>query len=480
MEEDEMTENRTLKTQMDSIFHPRSIAVVGVPRELKTGKLFLMALQDQHFPGKIYPVNPAAEYIDSLKAYPTVTAIPDPVDLAIILVPESGSLDAVADCAAKGVKGAILFTAGYKETGTDKGRKREEEILRIARSAGMRLIGPNCMGIYAPRSGLAFFPGLSRRAGSVGIVSNSGSLANILCRMAPQRGIYFSKAISLGNECDLSSIDFIDYLGEDPDTNVIGAYLEGIRDGNLFLEKVRAVSRHKPVILWKVGLTPEGGRAAASHTGAMAGSASLWKAIINQSGAIPVTGFEAWVDTLMGCALLPSLLGDRIAIISGPGGLAVSAAEACGFEGLKLAELSTKTTTALTRIVPPTGTSLRNPVDVGLTASLDMDIYIESARSVAGDDGVDAIVVIGMGLTDESNRRYTESIIHIQRTSGKPFLMVNIPGFDPELARVFLEAGVPFFESPERALGTYARIHRYQQRREGYHEWRSKQTQLKG
>ena len=474
IEGEEMTKNRTLKAQMDAIFHPRSVAVVGVPRELKTGKLFLMALQDQNFPGKIYPVNPAADYIDALKAYPSVTAIPGPVDLAIILVPEQKCLEAVTDCAAKGVKGAILFTAGYKETGTDEGKRRENEVLRIARSADMRLIGPNCMGIYAPKSGLAFFPGLSRRPGSVGIVSNSGSLANILCRMAPQRGLYFSKAISLGNECDLSSIDFIDYLGGDPDTHVIGAYLEGIRDGNLFLKKIRALSHRKPVILWKVGLTPEGGRAAASHTGAMAGSADLWKAVVNQSGAIPVTGFEAWVDTLMGCALLPPLLGDRIAIISGPGGLAVSAAEACGFEGLRLAELSEETTAALARIVPPTGTSLRNPVDVGLTASLDMDIYIESARSVADDNGVDAIVVIGMGMTDESNRRYTESLIQIQRRSGKPFLMVNIPGFDPDLARAFLEAGVPFFESPERALGTYARIRRYRQRSEGYHAWYSK------
>ena len=461
-----MANSEALTARLDSIFHPRSVAVVGVPRGLKTGKLFLMALQDQDFRGKIYPVNPAADYIDGLKAYPTVSAIPDPVDLAIILVPENGGREAVADCSAKGVKGAILFTSGYKETGTEEGKKREEELVRIARSAGMRLIGPNCMGIYAPASGLSFFPGLSKKPGPIGIVSNSGSLANILCRMAPQKGLYFSKAVSLGNECDLTSTDFLAYLGSDPETKVIGSYLEGIGDGIAFLRNVREISRHKPVVVWKVGLTPEGSRAAASHTGAMAGAAGLWQGIVNQSGAIPVVGFECWVDALMGCSMLPPALGDRIAIISGPGGLAVSAAEACGREGLKLAQLADETTAELKRIVPPTGTSLRNPVDVGLTASLEMDIYIESAKVVAADTGVDAVLVIGMGMTDAMNRRYTEAMIDFRNRFGKPFLMVNIPGFDLELARAFPEAGIPFFETAERALGTFARVRRYQRRRD--------------
>lgn len=458
-----------LIAQLDSIFNPGSVAVVGVPRGLKTGKLFFMALQDQNYRGNIYPVNPTADNIDGLKAYPTVADIPDPVDLAIILVPESGCLKAVKDCAAKGVKGAVLFTSGYKESGTEDGRKKEEELVRIASRSGMRLIGPNCMGLYAPKSGLAFFPGLSRKNGSVGIVSNSGSLANILCTMAPQRGLYFSKAISLGNECDLSSSDFLEYLGQDRETRVIGTYLESIKDGASFLEIVRTVSQDKPVVVWKVGLTPEGSEAAASHTGALASSADLWKGVVNQSGVIPVAGFEAWVDTLMGCSMLPDCLGNRIAIISGPGGLAVSAAEACGREGLKLAHLSAGTKAELERIVPPTGTSLRNPVDVGLTASLEMNIYIDSARAVASDEGVDAIVVIGMGMTEESNKEYTDAMIQFQKKYGKPFLMVNIPGFDRELVKTFLDEGIPFFETAERALATYARVRRYQRRRDKYY-----------
>ena len=338
----------------------------------------------------------------------------------------------------------------------------EEELVREARASGMRLIGPNGMGFYAPKSGLSFFPQLSREPGPVGIISHSGSLANILSRMASQKGIRFSKVVSLGNECDLTCADFLSYLGRDPDTGVIGCYMEGIKDGPLFLNALRKSSLEKPVILWKVGLTPEGSLAAASHTGALAGAGEIWNGVVGQGGAVPVTGFEAWVDTLMGFALLPSRLGDRLAIISGPGGLAVSAAEACGSVGLKLAKLSNESRADLAGFVPPTGTSLRNPIDVGLTPFLQTEIYVRAARTAAQDPGVDAVVVIGIGMNREINRVYTESMIQATKEFEKPFIMINIPGFDPELAQRFCEAGVPFFETSERAMITYARVRRYQ------------------
>ncbi len=451
-----------LMEQLEALFHPRSVAVVGVPRGMKTGKLFLLALLDMGFSGPIYPVHPRAEEIDGLRAYPSVSAIPGPVDLAIVLVPHNGVLSVIQECAAKKVRGAVLFTAGYKETGTDEGKALEEELLEVARSSGMRLIGPNCMGLYCPESGLSFFPQLSKEPGPVGIISHSGSLTNILGRMASQKGIRFSKVASIGNECDLTSADFLMYLGRDPETRLIGAYLEGIKNGPLFFKSLRNASLAKPVILWKLGMTPEGGRAAASHTGALAGSGEIWEGLVRQGGAIPVVGFEAWVDALMGFALLTSRLGDRMAIISGPGGLAVSAAEACGSAGLRIAELSAETQGALAGIVPPTGTSLRNPIDVGLTASLDMDIYIQSARTIAADPGVDAVIVVGIGLTPETNLLYTKSMIQAREDFQKPFIMISIPGFEPGLARTFCEAGLPFFESAERAMGTYSLVRRYQ------------------
>ncbi len=457
-----MKKTHELIAQMDAIFHPESVAIIGLPRGFKAGKLFLMALLDMKYTGRIYPVHPEAKEIDGLKAYPGIAEIPDTVDLAIILVPHHRALPIVKACAAKGVKGAVLFTAGYKETGTEEGRKLEAALTRVAQSSGMRLFGPNCMGLYVPESGISFFPGLSRKPGPVGFISHSGSLANILCRIAPQNGIYFSSVVSLGNECDISSADMLTYLGNDPSTDVIGAYLESISNGPYFLEALKNASEKKPVILWKVGLNPEGQKAATSHTGALASRRQIWEAVVRQSGAVSVKGFDALSDALMGFSMLPDGIGDRIAILSGPGGLAVAAAEACGDEGLKLAELSDKTRSDLSGFVPEAGSSLSNPVDVGLTASLEIEIYIRAAHTLAADPGVDAVVVIGVGMDRKTNELYTNSMIQAHRESGKPFLVVNIPGFDSDFAQTFRQAGVPFFETTERAMSVYAMVRRYQ------------------
>ncbi|MGM0427440.1 MAG: acetate--CoA ligase family protein [Thermodesulfobacteriota bacterium] len=455
--------------QLNTLFHPQSLAIIGVPRGLKTGKLFLTALRDTGYNGRIYPVHPEAEEIEGLKAYPSVSDLPETVDLAIVLVPHHRCIPVVRDCAAGGVKGVVLFTAGFKETHTAEGEAQESELTQIARTSGMRIMGPNCMGIYCPKSGVSNFPDLSRTPGPVGIISHSGSLTNILGRLAPQRGIYFSKMVSLGNECDLHSADLLAYLGQDRDTGVVGAYLEGIKHGPGFFKALSATTLEKPVVLWKLGLTPEGSQAAASHTGALAGSAEIWNGMMSQSGAISVTGFDAWVDTLMAFALLPHTAGDRIAIISGPGGLAVASAEACGRWGLALAELSDRTRNQLARKVPPTGTSLRNPVDVGFTAYLDIGIYADVAQTVAADPGVDALAVVGIGSSTETNCMYMESMIEAQRRSEKPFLMVNIPGFDATLATQFCQNKIPFFDTPERAMAAYARVLKYRQ-------WQERQT----
>jgi acyl-CoA synthetase (NDP forming) len=451
--------------QIDQLCHPRSIAIVGLPRGLKTGKLFLMALMDQQFPGPIYGVHPTAADIDGIACYPSVSAIPHPVDFAIVLVGQQHCLAAVKACAAKGVRGIVLFTAGYKETGLPEGTRLEKEILDVARAAGMRIIGPNAMGLYCPATGLSFFPQLSRRSGPVGLISHSGSLTNILGRMAPKRGIYFSKAVSLGNECDLDAADFLFYLGADSETRVIGAYIENVRNGRRFYEAVKFAAARKPVILWKVGLTPAGRQAARSHTGALGVAASVWHGAAVQGGAVQVDGFEAWADAMMGFALLPPFSGDRMAIISGPGGLAVSAAEACGREGLRLAKLSVESVRRLEKFVPAAGTSLNNPVDVGMSASLDIDIYIQAARIVAADPGVDVLTVIGIGLTPEANEHFTMEMIRARKEFQKPFLMVAVSGFDDQLAEKFCSEGVPYFESSDRAMRTWALLRSYDRRR---------------
>ncbi len=452
-----------LIAQIDDLFNARSVAVVGVPRGLKTGSVFLTALLEQGYSGRIYPVNPRADEIAGLKAYPAVTAIPGPVDLAIVLVPKSEALDVVRECVAKGVKGAVLFTAGFSETGTTAGKALEDEMVKTAHAGGMRLIGPNGMGLYAPKTGLSFFPGVSKEPGSVGMISHSGSLTNILGTIAETKGIRFSKVISSGNECDLTAGDFLTYLSQDPDTGLIGAYIEGIKGGRRFLDALKLASLNKPVIMWKVGLTPEGARASESHTGAMAGSRDIWRGLLRQSGAVPVVGFEALTDALMGFSMFPPDLGDRLAVISGPGGLAVSAAEACGRQGLRLADFSSQTRSALDRLVTFSGTSVLNPIDVSLTAHFDLEIFFQSARIAAADPGVDAIIVIGCGLTPETNQIYVDGLIRVRQECHIPILAVKIPGFDPKYSQQLCRGGIPFFDSAERAVHTYALAVRYQQ-----------------
>ena len=453
------------REQIDRMFNPRSVAVIGVPRGMKTGKLFLLALLDMGFPGPIYPVHPEATEIEGLRAYPSVSAVPGPVDLAIILVRHGQVPTVIAECADKGVKGVVLFTSGFRELGTAEGRETEAAIVAAARAKGMRIVGPNCMGLYSTRSRISIFPGLSKVPGPLGVISQSGSLTNLLGMVARDYGLTFSKMASIGNESDLTAADFLDYLAHDPDTGVIGAYLEDVKQGPYFASVLAKAARRRPVVVWKLGLTAEGGRAAASHTGSMATREEIWNGVLRQTGAIGVRGWEPWLDTMMAATLFPPRLGPRVAVLSGPGGLAVAAAEACGFAGLRMAGISDETKRRLAEFVPPTGTSLRNPIDVGLTASLQMSIYLNAGRVLAADEGVDAVFVIGAGLDPETDRQYVEGMLDNAREAGKPFIMIGLPGFDPALARLFCDNGVPFFQTAERAMTAYARMLAYRSRR---------------
>jgi len=450
--------------QIEAMFHPDDIAIVGLPRQMKTGSLYLIALRDQGYRGRIVGVNPKADEIDGIRCYPSVTDIPGKIDLAIVLTPHHQTLPIIEQCATKNVKGVILFTAGYRESGTAEGATRQEEIVSAARRTGMRIIGPNGMGLYAPESGISFFPRLPTKPGPISLISHSGSLANIICGIGASRGLFFNKAVSLGNECDLSTSDFLKYFTEDPKTKVISAYIEGISNGAAFRAALTAAARKKPVIIWKVGLNPSGLAAANSHTGALSSPQEIWDGIAAQSGITTVSGFEMWSDTMAGFSMLPKPGGNRVAIISGPGGLAVAAAEACGREKLPLAAISEETRSRLSRVVPPTGTSLKNPIDVGLTASLDIHIYINSIQAVAQDSGVDAVLLIGIGLTQTSNEQLSQAVIETQRLTGKPFLIVEVPNVESNFSSVFTQAGIPYFASSERALATYARVLKFYQR----------------
>jgi len=319
------------------------------------------------------------------------------------------------------------------------------------------------MGIYHPKNHMAFFPGMPREMGKVGMISQSGSLTILLSRLAEPRGIRFSKMISSGNECDLNSSDFLEFLGDDPETEVIGAYLEGLRNGPAFLRTLREICRNKPVVIWKAGRTPGGAKAASSHTGSLAGSTMAWEALKGQGVVLLAKNPEEFIDLLSVCYYLPKKLGKRLAILSGPGGPAVSATDACEEYGLEVAQLQAKTRAELKAILPKTGTSTDNPVDLGLASVFEVDLYARAAACVGLDPAVDALIFQGRGVTPELDMKYATLLVQAQQKIRKPFMVVSLGGMylEEQSVNALVKAGIPVYPSAERAIWAYANLYRY-------------------
>src|SRR3990172_1894173 len=288
---------------IDAIFHPRSIAVVGASANPDTpGYDYLHSLQTFGYAGTIYPVNPRAEEILGLPSYPSLRDVPGDVDYVISCIPASAVLDLVDDCAAKGTRALQLFTARFSETGRPEGADLERRLAQRARAAGVRIIGPNCMGLLYPAQGISFRADMPRRPGKIGLLSQSGNLLFELTYFGEPRGLRFSKAISYGNGLDLNESDFLEYFAADAETAVVGAYVEGVRDGRRFLAARGSAPAPKRVVVLRGGRTAAGGRAAASHTAALAGQRDVWEAAVAQAGALPVDTLEELIDMLLAFA----------------------------------------------------------------------------------------------------------------------------------------------------------------------------------
>jgi acyl-CoA synthetase (NDP forming) len=418
----------------------------------------LRALLTPGFRGRIYPVNPNAQEILGLRCYPSVSSLPEVVDLAIIVASTSLAAAVVKECAEKGVKAAVLFTAGFDELGTREGRERGAELMAAARGGRLRLVGPNCMGVYVPKSGLGSFPDMPSEQGPIAFVSQSGSLSNRLVWSGAERGLAFSKVVSVGNQADLETSDFLEYLAEDPETEIVAAYVEGAKEGRRLWRAMSAAGRHKKLVVWKVGRTRGGARAANSHTGALAGEAEVWSGMLRQAGAIQVRDLEELLDILVALRYLGRPTGGRMAIVTGPGGPAVSAADACEEAGLALADLAEATRTRLRRVVASAGTSVRNPVDIGLQLADAAAMYRDALAAAIDDPGVDAAVVIGSSAQDEGWQEHVEAMGALSRAAGKPVLYVSFVVNDPAIARALAAANICSFPSAERALRAYARV----------------------
>lgn len=325
---------------LDYAFNPRSIAVAGFSDRLDSaGRGYVSYILEYGFKGPVYPVNPRLSEFNGLKCYHSVKDIPGPVDFVISCVPAEAAPDVARDCAEKGVKVMHLFTARFSETGDEHATGLESRLLEEARRGGVRLIGPNCMGIYNPRSGVTYAKNVPLDPGGVGAFMQSGGNATEFVRLASSRGMRFSKVVSYGNALDVDEADFLEYLAADPDTRVIAAYIEGLKRGRVFLDRLAQATKRKPVIILKGGHGTAGARSAASHTGALAGSYATWQGALKQAGAVEATSMEDLIDLVVAFDRLPAMSGARVGIVCGGGGGSVASADAWEENGFVLSPL---------------------------------------------------------------------------------------------------------------------------------------------
>ena len=437
-----LTTAATTAPELDFVFHPRSIAVAGVSAKTTGdfgGGSFVTALQDIGFQGPIFLVHPSAKAIRGLKCYPRLTDIPDDVDYVISSVPAKAVPGLLEDCISKGVRVLHLFTAGFTETGDEARSQMQEDVVARAREAGIRLIGPNCMGLYVPESRLAMMGGQVAESGPVGMVSQSGMNAGEFIRYALPRGIRCSKVISFGNGADLNAADFFDYLADDPNTEIIVAYMEGIQDGPRLAKAMRRAGGRKPMAILKSGRTEAGSRAANSHTASLAGSLEVFDGLCRQAGALRVESLEALVDAAVAFRFVRKLSGPNVVVVGGGGGASVLAADDLDASGLNVPSLLPETLAQLSKVTPEAGTSIRNPIDT--MSMFTGDGFEATLMPAATAPNIDVVLChtgfgSGMGarMGDPRARAKTqaETLARVQERSAKPLVVVIRAAITPE------------------------------------------------
>lgn len=459
--------------ELDPIFHPRSIAVAGVSgreRDWGGGNMFVRALQKAGFPGPIYPINPRVDEYQGMKFYPSVRDVPGPVDYVISSIPSGGVLELMEDCAAKGVRAVHFFTAGFRETGDPQRVELERQVLAKARAGGVRIIGPNCMGLYVPAAGLSFGDEFPTRSGPVAFISQSGLNAEEVVRYAPLRGVYFSKVVSFGNAVDLDESDFFEYCAEDPETAIITSYLEGIKDARRFRQELEKASAAKPVIIVKGGMTGAGTRAASSHTGSLAGSYAVWAGLVRQANAVNVQSLEQLDDLAVTFRFLGRPAGPGVAIIGVGGGVSVLAADAAERAGLPVPPIPPHLQEELSQFIPVAGTSVRNPLDTHVLHDHDKFLQLAAVLSRATDIHVLVVIAridwaVGRPNADMDAfiNQTVRTCVEGQRQAGRPLAVALTPPAKPEVMEAMLgfqqraaDAGLAVYPTVQRALEAIA------------------------
>jgi acyl-CoA synthetase (NDP forming) len=488
----------TISTDFERIFHPQSIAIIGVSAEdggTGFGSGMFRAIKTMGFEGKIIPVNPKGGNLDGLHIYKQVEDIEELVDFAIITVAAKHVPEVLEGCLRKGIEGVEILSSGFSELGTEAGKELEMKIQQIA-ATGIRVIGPNCFGIYCPKSGLTLLPGpdLLRQTGPVAFISQSGGMAIDFAHKGKWMGIRFSKVVSFGNGADLRETELLQYLADDPETKVICMYIEGIKDGDAFFESMKYAAKKKPVIVCKGGLSLAGQRTVASHTASMGGSRVIWQSVLKQVNAIQVQDLNELAEAALAFSLLPASIFKRISVIGGGGALGVSACDAAEVLGIEIPPFSNEQQESIGKFLPKPGSSAINPIDVAnpfvsplalkeilLQAGKDSRVDLQIIVSLLYHYKVMATAMVLKVADVAPFRELADVIRDVVKTTGKPVVVV-LPnpkkGLDDldltemlVLARSeFLERNLPVFDELPEALRAIGHVNGYFEQRNAENE----------
>lgn len=461
--------------RLEVLLKPKSVAIVGVSGDpARIGGQLLKYLLKFGYKGTIYPINPNYKEIEGIKCYQAITDLPEAVDVAMIATPEKAVINSLEECAQGGVRSAIVYSAGFAETGPE-GRKKQVRMTEIAQTSGMRICGPNCVGVinFLDKTAMSFSGFLEiekLRGGKVGFVSQSGALGGSILSRAQDRGMGFSYFISTGNESDIETSDLIEYFVEDPQTTVIMALVEGLRDPEKFVSVAEsALEQGKPLVILKVGETEVGKQAAATHTGSLAGSVRSYKAVFQTKGVVQVEDYDDLIETalLFSKAKIPK--GNKTGIITGAGGGGIIIADKVVKTGLALPSLTQKTKEGLAENMVSFA-SITNPLDLTGQLYNDPEMFKKCISLFAGDENIDIVMVVVTMVPGERAKKRASYIVEASKSIRKTFVSWWAAGNQCEPGFEILDnSEVTLFKSPERcvrALNALVQYGQFQRRRE--------------
>src|ERR671915_502184 len=456
---------------LDAILNPRTVAIVGASNDPeKRGYRAIKTLLADEYQGTIIPINPREKKILDLDCYARLQDAPSEIDLALICTPARMTPEMVRQCGEKGVKGALLLAGGFSEA-SEEGRKLEEETAAVAKQYGVRLIGPNTNGMFSARYSCNAIGWFDIPRGPIAVLSNSANVAlSLVTEAQVHRYIGYSTMLSVGNQADLQFHEYLEALGEDPDTKVVVSYVEGFKNGRAYLDAARKVTPVKPIVLYKAGRTAEGVSAAKSHSGSLAGDYAVASGVLKQAGAVLVTESDHLYAVGEASAILPPMPTRRVAILSEGGGPITMAAEALSEKGMVLAKLTDETVQKLKKIVP-NASALSNPVDAGGGTDPRAEYYGLCGRAILEDPNVDALLMVGYfgGYTmrygesvAETENRWCVEVAEMMKQYRKPIVVqTHYARFGTKALDILRKAGVPFYREIETAVQCLASLADY-------------------